>query len=42
MVIYYLNTEYSDKLDEYKLIISKAKKYLLNQGIQYEDIIKGI
>ena len=42
LVIYYLNTEYSDKLDEYKLIISKAKKYLLNQGIQYEDIIKGL
>ena len=42
LVIYYLNIEYSDKLDEYKLIISKAKKYLLNQGIQYEDIIKGL
>ena len=41
-VIYYLNTEYSDKIDEYILIINKGKKYLLNQGIKYEDIIDGI
>ena len=42
LVIYYLNTDYSDKINEYELIINKAKKYLLNQGIKYEDIIKGI
>ena len=42
IVIYYLNTKYSDKLNEYKLIINKAKKFLFNQGIIYEDIIKGI
>ena len=41
-VIYYLNTEYSDKIDEYILIINKGKKYLINQGIKYEDIIDGI
>ena len=42
LVIYYLNTEYSDKIDEYILIINKGKKYLINQGIKYEDIIDGI
>ena len=42
LVIYYLNTEYSDKIDEYILIINKAKKYLINQGIKYEDVIDGI
>ena len=26
----YLNTKYSDKLNEYKLIINKAKKFLFN------------
>ena len=41
-VIYYLNTEYSDKIDEYILIINKGKKYLINQGIKYEDLIDGI
>ena len=42
LVIYYLNTDYFDKINEYILIINKAKKYLLNQGIKYEDIIKEI
>ena len=42
LVIYYLNSEYLDKINEYILIINKAKKYLLNQGIKYENIIKGI
>ena len=42
LVIYYLNTKYFDKLNEYRLIINKANKFLLNQGIKYEDIIKGI
>ena len=41
-VIYYLNTEYSEKIEEYILIINKGKKYLINQGIKYEDIIVGI
>ena len=40
LVIYFLNTEYYDKIDDYKLIINKAEKYLMNQGIQYKDIIK--
>ena len=42
LVIYYLNTNYSDKINEYKFIINKAKKYLINQGIKYDDIIEGI
>ena len=42
LVIYYLNTEYSDKIDDYILVINKGKKYLFSQGIKYEDIIDGI
>ena len=42
LVIYYLNSFHSDKLNEYKLIINKSKKFLINQGVKYEDIIKGI
>ena len=42
LVIYYLNTDYFDKINEYILIINKAKKYLLNQGVKYEEIIEGI
>ena len=42
LVIFYLNTKFSEKLNEYKLIINKAKKFLINQGIKYEDIIDGI
>ena len=42
LVIYYLNTNYSNKINEYKFIINKAEKYLINQGIKYGDIIEGI
>ena len=42
LVIYYLNTNHRDKLNEFKLIINKAKKFLINQGVKYEDIIDGI
>ena len=42
LVIYYLNNNFSEKMDEYKLIIHKGKKYLLNQGIQYDEFIKEI
>ena len=42
LVIFYLNTKFSEKLNEYKLIINKAKKFLINQGIKYEDIIDGV
>ena len=42
LVIYYLNTKHSDKLNDYRLVINKGKKFLMKQGIKYEDIIIGI
>ena len=42
VVIYFLMTKHSDKLNEYRLIINKAKKFLMSQGIKYEDFIRGI
>ena len=42
LVIYYLNTKESDKLNEYRLIINKAKKYLASQGVSFEDIIQRV
>ena len=42
LVIYYFTTKHSDKLDEYRLIINKAKKFLSSQGIEYEKFIEGI
>ena len=42
LVIYYLNTKHADKLNDYKLVINKGKRYLMSQGIGYEDIIYGI
>ena len=40
LVIYYLNNNHSDKLDEYKLIINKAIKFLKSKGLKYEYIIE--
>ena len=42
LVIYYLNTKHSSKLNDYRLVINKGKKFLMKQGIKYEDIINGI
>ena len=42
LVIYYLNNYHSDKLNEYKLIINKAQKFLVKNGINYDEIIKDI
>ena len=42
LVIYYLNTKHAQKLNDYKLVINKGKKYLISQGINYEDFIVGI
>lgn len=39
LVIYFLNSNLRDKLNDYKLIINKGKKYLISQGLKYEDII---
>ena len=41
LVIYCLNTIYKEKLNENILVINKAKKFL-NNGVNYEVIIKGI
>lgn len=40
LVIYYLNNNHSDKLNEYKLIINKAKSFLKSKGLKYEYIIE--
>ena len=42
LVIYYLNTKCSARLDEFRLIINKANKYLEKNGIKYENIVTGI
>ena len=42
LVIYYLTTKHSDKLNDYRLVINKAKKFLISQGIKYEDFISDI
>ena len=42
LVIYYLRTKCSSRLEEFKLIINKANNYLENNGIKYENIISGI
>ena len=42
LVIYYLMTKQSNKLNDYRLVINKAKKFLMSQGIKYEDFIVGI
>ena len=42
LVIYYLRTKCSNRLEEFKLIINKANNYLENNGIKYENIISGI
>ena len=42
LVIYYLSTEHSQKIKDYKLIIHKANKFLMSHGIKYEDFILQI
>ena len=42
LVIYYLKEKCSNRLDEFRLIINKANKYLEQNGIKYENIISGI
>ena len=42
LVIYYLTTKHSEKLDDYRLVINKAKKFSTNQGIKIEDFIVGL
>ena len=42
LVIYYLKSKCSESLDEFRLIINKANKYLEKNGIKYENIISNI
>ena len=42
LVIYYLKTKCAGNLNEYKLVIHKAVKFLQNNGINYDDIVSGI
>ena len=42
LVIYYLKTYLSMKLNEYRLVIHKAEKFLKENGIDYNDIVSDI
>ena len=42
LVIYYLKTNLSQKLNEYRLVIHKAEKFLKENGIDYNDIVSDI
>ena len=42
LVIYYLKTNSSTRLDEFRRIINKANQYLEKNGIKYENIVTGI
>ena len=42
LVIYYLKTNLSEKLKDYRLVINKANKFLLENGIDYDNIISCI
>ena len=42
LVLYYLKTKSNKNLDEYKLVIKKAKQFLKKNGINYEEFITNI
>ena len=42
LVMYYLNEKCSKRLNEFRLVLNKANKYLKSNGITYESIISGI
>ena len=42
LVIYYLRTKCTENLNEYKLVINKAMKFLGKNGIDYDDIVSDI
>ena len=42
IVIYYLNMEYPDDIDEFKLVINKANKFLMKNGIDYDNIVSDL
>ena len=41
-VLYYLVTKQTDKLNDFRLVINKANKYLASNGIDYEKFFKEI
>ena len=42
VVLYFLKTKLSMKLNVYKLVIHKAEKFLKDNGIDYDDIVSDI
>ena len=42
LVIYYLKTKCATNLNEYKLVINKANKFLQKNGINYDDVVSDI
>ena len=42
LIIYFISTKYTKNIEEYKLVINKAKKYLKSFNIIYDDIISKI
>ena len=42
LAIYYIEKEKAKSIKEYRLVINKGKKYLMNQGINYDEEIKII
>ena len=42
LVIYYLKTNLVQKLNEFKLVLLKAYKFLKENGIDYDNIVSDI
>ena len=42
LIIYIIENKYKEKVDEYLLVLNKAKNYLKQKGIIYEGIISKI
>ena len=42
LVIYFLKTKCTQNLNEYRLVINKANKFLAKNGINYDDIVSSI
>ena len=42
LVIYYLKTKCANNLNEYKLVINKANKFLQKNEIDSDDIVSDI
>ena len=42
LAIYYIEKIKSKNIKEYRLVLNKGKKYLMNKGINYDQEIKNI